>query len=939
MKSNHVLNIVNSLAIVLLFAVSGVAKAQQASDSLVNVAFGQTSKADLMGGISEVNVTKLMGKDYHNYTLDGLQSLIGGYNGNIWGQGPLVLVDGVPRDATTVNASEVEDITVLKAASAVVLYGSKGSKGVVLVTTKRGRAQRLTIDARANTGMYVAKCYPKYLGSAEYMTLYNEACANDGIGAKYSADDIYNTSMHSNTVRYPDMNLYSSDYLRKAYNRSDATIEITGGNDKTQYYANFGMVYNSSFVKYANKKKDDNLTFNVRANIDTKITSWLSAYVNAGVRINNNYSDRGDFWGAAATLRPNWYTSLIPVDQINMDDAELKTIVESSNNLIDGKYLIGGTSTDQSTVFGDMLAAGYVKDKNRNFLFDVGANADLSMLLKGLSFKSAFSVDYWDYYSEAWKENYAVYEPAWSNMNGKDMVIGLTKYGKDTNSTNEYVGSSSYSQTMTFRGQFDYVNTFAKCHNVSASFIGWGSQTQNSKDSDHSGSSYHRVSNINLGMRAAYNYNHLYYAELAAALVHSAKLPEGNRNALSPSVTLGWRLGQESWFKNALPFVDDAKIDASYSVLNQDLDISDYYMYKGYYNQKGGWYTWEDGSQGGYCNTSSRGENLNLGYVQRKEWRIGLQASLLDRMITVNANYFNQLTDGLLTTGSSTIYPAFFSGNGSFLPYMNYNQDTRKGFDFEVDINKKIGQVEATLGLTGQVLKTNAKRRDEVYSDSYQYRTGHALDSQWGYVCEGFFNDDADIAAHAKQTFGDVKPGDLKYKDVNQDGVVDSKDQIDLGKAGWSAAPFIYGINFTLKWKQFTLFTLATGQSGAIGFKNSSYYWVKGSSKYSEVVRGRWTEATAATATYPRLTTTDNSNNFQNSTFWRYSTNRFDLQRVQLTYDLPAHLFANKIISAMSVYVLGESLLTLSSNRELMETNIGSAPQSRFYNIGVKVTF
>jgi len=938
MKKN-IINISMSLAVVSLFAFSGIAKAQEVPDSLVNVAFGQTSKEDLMGGVSEVNVAELMKKDYHNYSLDGLQSLIGGYNGNIWGQAPLVLIDGVPRDASNVKASEVDKITVLKGASAVVLYGSKGAKGVILITTKRGKAQRLTIEANANTGFYVAKRYPNYLGASEYMSLYNEACANDGINAKYSADEIYNTASHTDTYRYPDMDLYSSEYQRKAYNRTDATMEVTGGNENAKYYANFGMQYNSSFLKYGDHKNDNNLAFNVRGNIDARITSWLSAFANVGININNQYSDRGDFWGAAASLRPNWYTALIPIDMIDTNNSSLKTIVGNSNNIIDGKYLLGGTSTDQTTLYGDMLAAGYVKDKNRNFLFDVGVNADLSMLLKGLSFKATFSVDYWDYYSEAWKEGYAVYEPTWSNMNGKDMVMGLTKYGSDTNSTNEYVGSSSYNQTMTFRGQFDYNNTFNKLHNVSASLIGWGYQRQESKDADHSSSSYHRISNLNLGLRAAYNFNHLYYAELAAALVHSAKLPEGKRNAISPSVTLGWRLGQESWFKNALPFVDDAKINASYAVLNQDIDISDYYMYKGYYNQKGGWYQWEDATQGGNCNTSTRGENMDLGYIQRKEWRIGFEASLLNKLVTIDFNYFNQLTDGLLTTGSSTIYPAFFSGNGSFLPYLNYNQDTRKGFDFTVNLNKKIGQVEATLGLTGQVLTTNAKRRDEVYSDSYQYRAGHALDTQWGYICEGFFSDATDIANHAKQTFGDVQPGDLKYKDVNGDGTIDSKDQVDLGKAGWSAAPFIYGINLTLKWKQFTLFASATGQTGAIGIKNSSYYWVKGSSKYSDVVLGRWTPETANTATYPRLTTTDNSNNFQSSTFWRYSTDRLDLQRVQLTYDLPSHLFTNKIISAMSVYFLGESLFTISNNYKLMETNVGSAPQSRFYNIGLKVTF
>lgn len=192
------------------------------AEGIVNVAFGKVSKGDLLGGINEVKVTDLLKKDYHAYSLDGISEMIGGYNGNIWGQSPLILVDGVPRDASEVDATEVETVTVLKAASAVALYGSRGSRGVVLITTKRGKAQRLTIEARANAGLYVPKSYPKYLGAAEYMSLYNEACANDGISPLYSEADIYNTAAGTDPYRYPDMNLYSSDYLRRATYRTDA---------------------------------------------------------------------------------------------------------------------------------------------------------------------------------------------------------------------------------------------------------------------------------------------------------------------------------------------------------------------------------------------------------------------------------------------------------------------------------------------------------------------------------------------------------------------------------------------------------------------------------------------------------------------------------------------------------------------------------------------
>ena len=336
---------------------------------------------------------------------------------------------------------------------------------------------------------------------------------------------------------------------------------------------------------------------------------------------------------------------------------------------------------------------------------------------------------------------------------------------------------------------------------------------------------------------------------------------------------------------------------------------------------------------------SKRGENENLTFVKRKEWRIGLNASLWNHLLTVDLNYFHQLTDGLLTQGASTIYPAWFNGNGSFLPYMNYNQDLRKGFDFTVNADKKFGKLEANLGLSGMLFSSEAKRRDEVWSEDYLYRKGHALDSQWGYVCEGFFTSEEDIANHAKQTFGEVKPGDLKYKDINNDGVIDDKDQVDLGKAGWEATPFVYGMNLTLKYNRFTLYVDGTGSMGGIGFKNSSYYWLKGTSKYSVVARGRWTPESASTATYPRLTTKDNSNNLRNSTFWRKSTDRFDLNRVQLTYDLPDSWFTGKVVSGMSVYVLGESLFTISADKEWRENAIGAAPYNRFYNLGVKMSF
>ena len=185
---------------------------------------------------------------------------------------------------------------------------------------------------------------------------------------------------------------------------------------------------------------------------------------------------------------------------------------------------------------------------------------------------------------------------------------------------------------------------------------------------------------------------------------------------------------------------------------------------------------------------------------------------------------------------------------------------------------------------------------------------------------------------------GTIQPGDLKYEDVNKDGIIDDKDQVNLGKWGTYGSPFTFGVNLTLKYKNFTLFVLGNGQFGAYGMKNSSYYYMSGESKYSVNARGRWTQATADMATHPRLTTLSSANNAANSTFWLYSTDRFNLRKVQLTYDFPKDMFKGKWVKALSVYVNGNDLLTISKNRQFMETSVGYAPQTRFYNLGVKVT-
>jgi TonB-linked SusC/RagA family outer membrane protein len=901
----------------------------------IEVAFRAANREDLLGGVSCIDMTELLSKSYELNSLGYLDKVIGGYNGNIWGMTEyLVLVDGFPRDANNVLPTEIEQITVLKSAAAVVLYGSRAAKGVIMITTKRGKAGERKISIRANTGINTPKVYPKYLGSAEYMSLYNEARMNDGLEPLYSEEDIYNYGSGSNPYRYPSVDFYSSDYLKQSYNRSEAMAEITGGGDRSRFYTTAGYYNEGSILKVGNAKNNNTSRLFARGNIDVNLHELIAAKVDANATFYDAHTANGDFWGGAASLRPNRVSPLIPISYIEANDENTMTLINASNYIIDGKYFPGGTQLDPTNPIAAAYAAGEGKYVSRQFQFNAGMDFNLRGILSGLFFRTKYGIDYASTYNQAYTNDYATYAPSWTNYNGKDVIGSLTKYGEDRKTGNENISNTAYRSTTFFSGQFDYTKVYNNEHHFYALLVANGWQRQLSGE-------YHRMTNINLGLQFSYNYLHKYYADFSAALPYSAKLPQGKRAGFSPTATLGWRLTEEAIFENASVF-DDLVLSVSGGIINQDLDITasdnemGYFLYESIL-QRGGWWSW--GDLGGEAATEyNRGNNPDLTFVKRKEISIGLRGSLLNKLISFDANWFANRMDGGITRATS-MYPVYFIQIGyptsSIIPYVNYNIDNRSGVDFSVYLNRKAGEFDLTLGINGLYYTSTASRRDETYEFDYQTRVGKALNGLWGLENLGFFKDDAEAAA-ANQTFGEVKAGDIKYKDQNGDGRIDSNDDVFLGR--WDN-PLTLGLNLTAKYRNFSLFVMGVGNYGGQGFKNSSYYWVRSDNKYSEVVRDRWTEATKNTATYPRLTTANGDNNFRNSDFWLYDTDAFRLSQVQLTYDLPESIFDGKFVKGLSLYIGGYNLLTLSKESKHLETNVGSAPQTRFYNLGLKALF
>lgn len=937
----------------------------------VHVAFRDKDADQLLGGISYIDMEELQKKDHTVYSLEDMYGLVGGWNGsNLWGMDnnrldtnddsnlPLVIIDGVKRPSNNVLTSEIEQITFLKGAQAVVLYGSKAAKGAILITTKRGKVDGIQITANANTGWHVAKAFPEYLGSAEYMTLYNEACVNDGMDPRYSQQDIYNHASGLNPYRYPNINYYSDEYVRRAYNRSEGTLEIQGGGTRAHFYTNINYYRIEDLLNFGPAKDNYTDRFSVRGNVDLVVNKSVKGFANVSATFYNANRNKGDFWGEAATMRPNFPENAAPLIPIDMVDPNASMALEKlgkSRNFLDGKYFPSGTKNTDHNAIADCYFGGKTTGVSRQFQFDAGVIYDMNKFVKGLSFKTQFAIDYASSYNYGYDNDYAVYIPTWSNYNGEDAIVALTQQNDEKIAGHMVMTDGRYRQTISWNGHLDYDHTFDGKHHFTGMLLGNMFTTTSSDE-------YHRYANANLGLQAGYDYMGRYFADLSMTGVHSARLPKGNREAISPSFTLGWNISKEDFMKD-VKCVDNLLLSASYSNLNEDIDVymgdnssnsKYYYIYDALWKTADGSFTWNEGvkTQRTY---STAGNNPALDFIHRKEFSVSVRGSFLNKMISTDLTFFNTDMSGYIIQNPTTFPSHLQNGlsGSTFKSAINNDIQNRKGIDFSITAQKQFGQVHATLGVVGTYLYTKYSKYDEIVEEDYQRMEGRPIDGLWGYNCVGFYtDDDFDISVkdgvknyNLKKELavpsigGTIRPGDLKYEDVNHDNIINSKDMICLGKDGTYGAPFSMGVNLTLKYKDFTLFMLGDARIGASGMKNtSSYYYMSGTNKYSVNAYGRWTPETAKTATHPRLTTKSSPHNAAASSFWFYRKNYFKLDKVQLTYDFPEKMLKGKIVNALSVYLSGSNLFTFSPNHWLMETSVGYAPQTRFYNLGVKVT-
>lgn len=885
----------------------------------VNIAFGKVKKGNLTGAISVLNTAEILKYDNIQSISEALNGRIPGLLGssNIRGiGGGMVIVDGLPRSAENVNLSEVEQITVLKDINSSVLYGSEAVNGVLLITTKRGQAHKKRIDVTGHYGFSNPTALPKYLSSADYMELYNEARINDGLTPQFDASSIANYRT-GNPYRYPSVDYYSGDYLRKIKPFSRITTELSGGNDIATYYSNLGWEQSGSLLNFGESTNAGSNRFNARGNVDMKINSWVKSSINATAVLNNNKSAVGDYWSEAATLKPNLFAPLIPIELIDPENSLLK----GRKNDVDGKYLLGGTSSYLTNPIANGYSGGQTENVQRNFSVDNRIEFNLEEVVKGLTFQTNVSFDFYTSYNQSITNEYSVYEPVWNA--GTNSIDGLSKYGSDIRSGNQNASGLSFTRRFGFHGMFDYKRTFGDVHQISGSLLGFGNRYKVRGD-------FFGNKNVNMGLRLAYGYKNKYMADFSSAYVNSVKLPEGNRGAFSPTLGLAWLISSEDFMESASA-VNFLKLRISGGITNSDQGIGGFYYYDNKYGGTGS-YSWFEGTWSGSGTVSVQGGNNRLAFEKRKEFNFGVNGVFFDNKLSVDANvfvsdYYDQIAR------PQTQYPSYYA---NFIPYENFDSNAYRGAELGLSYTQKIGDLTLVLGANALYATSEVLKRDEIYANDYQYRVGHPVDARFGLVADGFFMDQTDISNHEIQAFGEVKPGDIKYVDQNGDGIIDSNDEVLIGR---SQAPLSYGLNLKLSWKNLTLFAKGNGRMGADGYLTNNYYWVDGNDKYSTYILDRWTEATKATATLPRLSTLSSTNNYRSSTFWLYKDDYFTLDRLQLTYEVPANLAGNLKMKHLSVFVNGANLLTISKFKDIRELSIGAEPYYRSFSIGVKTMF
>ena len=903
-----------------------------------------TTLAGRLAGVVAVQRTGEPGKDAADIWIRGISTP------NT--SSPLVLVDGVERSFNDIDPEDIESLTTLKDASATAVYGVRGANGVILIKTKPGKVGKPTVSADYYESFTRFTKMVDLADGITYMNAANEAMRNDGIATKYTEDQIRNTIAGKDPYLYPNVDWLKEIFNDWGHNRR-VNVNVRGGSEKVAYYASVsyfnetGMtVTDKNIDTYDSKMKYSRYNFTTNLNIDvtptTKVEIGAQGYLGEG-----NYPaiSSADLYNAAMSISPVEYPKMF---------------------FVNGEAFVPGTSTNNNfnNPYSQATRRGYDNLTKNQIYSNLRVTQDLDMLTKGLKLTAMYAFD-------VYNEIHVHQDRAESTYNFLDTSVPYDMNGQpilqriyEGSNVLSYKQETSGNKKTYLEASLNYDRTFNDDHRVSALFL----FNQQSKLLYPKGTLEDAIPYRMMGIagRATYSWKDRYFAEFNIGYNGAENFSPKHRFGTFPAFGVGWVVSNEKFWQPLSKAVSFLKIRYTDGKVGNS-EVSDRrFMYLDQMKENGD-YGYKFGPNGtkwsGYETVNMA---VDLIWEESRKQDLGIDLKLFNDDLSIVFDLFKERRENILLKREHSI-PSFLGYNTS-APYGNIGIIENKGFDGTIEYNKRINK-DWVIALRGNVTFNKDKWiQGELPEQKYEWMNqyGHNINGVKGYVAEGLFTQaeiddmarweslsDANKAITPKpfaSQFGTVKAGDIKYKDLNNDGQIDAYDQTYISRG--DVPTTVYGFGFTVGWKDLSVGMMFQGVAGAERVLNGSsvnpFNGGGGSGNLYSNVGDRWTEENPdQNAFYPRLSygseTTSNINNFQKSTWWVRNMNFLRLKTLQISYNLPKP-WVNKVhLKNAAVYVMGTNLFTLSRFKlwdpELNTDNGASYPNTTSYSVGINFTF
>lgn len=924
-------------------------------DEVVVVGYGAQKKESVVGAISQVSSKELLRSPAANVS----QAIAGKISGVITSQTsgapgsddaqifirgratfagdgqPLVLVDGVERAYSQVAPDDIESISVLKDASVTAVYGVRGANGVMLITTKRGKEQKPEVSLTANWQIQSPTRRDTYLNSYQSVSLLEEALANDGLPSQFDANalEMYRKSSAGqlsglDAMLYPNVNWYD-EVLKSSSPAQRYNVSVRGGTKRMRYYATAeyydqqSMVKNLSTDKYGNSSSPSFRRYAFRGNMDLFLTSDLTFSINFGTRFeerNSSNTNEGDNFSQTfyeINRTPGW---IFPVSYEVQNGESTKT-------------LYGGSSQYQGNIVASLAQGGYYRSTNTINETNFIADYKLDWLTEGLSVKGMMSFDYNSYYKRAYGASFATYE-----LNDRDNYTSIDAYNRFNNDGElAYSKSSETIYKLYMEAQVNYARKFGK-HDVTAMAL----YNQN----DHRRNSELSRRYQGLVGRVTYGYDDRYLAEINAAYNGSENFMLGKRFGFFPAFSLGWRINNEAFMKD-ITWLNNLKIRGSYGEVGNDVykvnGVDQRFLYEEKWSQISNDYIFGGGGVTGIY--ESQYPNYGVTWERAKKFNLGLEFGLWNGLLNGNIDVFYEKRNDILTQ-----YLTRPQWVGVIMAAGNLGQTKNSGYEIELKHANTIGKdLTYTVSLTYSHARNEIIDMDEpALKTAYRKREGHPIGQYFGLQCDGFVTQaDIDGGSLPVSTFGNVQPGDLKYRDLNKDGFIDERDETFIG---YSDIPEnTYALSLGVNWKGWGLNVMFQGVNNVSRYYDAEarFAFINGG-KAKEHHLQRWDPAQSETynlanAKYPLLHYDSyGDHNQRANSFFLIDGSFIRLKNIELSYNLPVNWAKVVGMSDCRLFVNASNLITWDKLDGLIDPESNGSnryPIMKTVNFGVNIKF